>query len=49
MITVVTDNEIIEKYFRNSKGIKGVASLLGVSVVRVSVVIIKYKKKKHIR
>jgi DNA-directed RNA polymerase specialized sigma subunit len=46
---VVSDNEIIAKYFRNSKGIRGVAKLLGVSVVRVSIVIQKYKKKKHIR
>jgi len=46
---VVSDNEIIAKYFRSSKGIRGVARLLGVGVVRVSVVIQKYKKKKHIR
>ena len=50
MVTeIVTDNEIVAKYFRSSKGIRGIAKLLGVSVVRVSVVINKYKKKKHIR
>jgi hypothetical protein len=43
---MVTDNEIVAKYFRSSKGIRGVAKLLGVGVVRVSVVITKYKKKK---
>lgn len=34
MVTEVSDNDIIAKYFRTSKGIRGVAKLLGVSKVR---------------
>tara|TARA_B110000977_G_scaffold185573_1_gene250527 strand:- start:1779 stop:1928 length:150 start_codon:yes stop_codon:yes gene_type:complete len=49
MVTEVSDNDIIAKFFRSYKGIRGVAKLLGVSVVRVSVVITKYKKEKNMR
>ena len=45
----VTDEEIIRQYFGNSHGIRGCAGALGVSKVRVSQVILKYKRKHKIR
>ena len=45
----ITDEEIIRVYFGNSHGIRGCAGSLGVSRIRVSKVILKYKRKHNIR
>lgn len=45
----VTDEEIVRRYFGNSHGIRHCAGALGVSKIRVSQVILKYKRKHHIR
>jgi hypothetical protein len=47
--TVVSDALIIETFFRNSKGIRGVARALGISKVRAGQVVLAYKKKHHLR
>ena len=49
MLNVVTDSDIIRVYFRNSHGIRGVAGILYVPVLRVARVILRYKKKHGIR
>ncbi len=49
MFKMITDKEIIETFFRNSKGIRGCAYILGISKVRVAKVILKYKRNNNIR
>ena len=46
---MVTDNEIIKTFFRNSRGIRGCARTLGISKIRVAKVILKYKRINNIR
>lgn len=46
---MVTDKEIIETFFRNSRGIRGCAYTLGISKVRVAKVILKHKRNNNIR
>lgn len=45
----VSDQEIIKVFFGNTHGIRGCAGRLGVSKIRVSKVILQYKRKHHIR
>lgn len=45
----VTDATIISTFFRQSRGIKGTAAVLGVSRIRVGKVITTHKKKHNIR
>jgi len=40
---------IIETYFRNSHGIRGAARALGISKIRVSKVVLAYKRAHNIR
>ena len=46
---MVTDKEIIETFFRNSRGIRCCAYTLSISKVRVAKVILKYKRNNNIR
>ena len=46
---MVTDEEIIRVFFGNSHGIRGCARRLGITKLRVSNVILKYKRKHNIR
>lgn len=45
----ITDEEIIKVYFGNSHGIRGCAGRLGISRIKVSKVILKYKRRHNIR
>jgi len=45
----ITDQIIINTFFRNSHGIRGCAGQLGISKTRVSVVILAYKRAHNIR
>ena len=46
---MVSDEDIIRLFFRCSKGLKGVAGVLGVSKIRVGKVITRYKRFHRIR
>jgi hypothetical protein len=45
----VADRKIVQTYLRNSKGIRGTARVLGISVVRAGKVILAYKKRHGLR
>jgi len=44
VVATVTDRKIVQTYLRNSKGIRGTARVMGISVVRAGKVILAYKK-----
>jgi len=46
---MVTEKQIIEQYFRNTKGIRGTARYFGLPVTYIGAVINRYKKRNHIR
>lgn len=46
---MISDEEIIKVFFRNTHGIRGCAAVLGVRKSRVGAVILAYKRKHNIR
>ena len=48
MLTV-SNNDIIRVYFKNSRGIRGAARILGIPISRVCRVVLAYKRMHEIR
>lgn len=46
---MISEQQIVQQFLRNSKGIRGTARFFGLPCSYVGAIINKYKKRKHIR